>query len=279
MIRFDPYPIIINGSYLDEDARLPYEFIASLFPFPVAVRDTAWNRMSARANRWDFTPDNRPPAKAYDSHVFDLLTRIKHTESGHALLTCLPKKFPIWIIPYDSLNQRVFAKLAAVTQLKNNNRPEEGVKIQYSPGMWCAMSCGQPAMQRADEVLFHELVHACRNGTFGHKHLNSTEVTDNGNYEEFLAFQMQNVFLSETGEDKLWLQYESSQKGSPQELELFLYTAEDTMAALEYYTRVMDPLVMLIRRLTKPKYNPFRDLDRLRKARADVLKSSTGTGP
>ena len=279
LIHFKPYPIVINGSYLDEDERLPYEVIANLMPFRTR-RDNPWTQASIRANRWDFTPDNRPRAKEYDDRVFRLLTRISHTEIGHALLTCLPKNFPIWIIPYDSLNQRVFSRLAAVTQLKNNNKPSDGVMIQFSPEMWCPMSCGGPSGQRADETLLHELVHACRNGniTIGHGQLDFTEVADNNNREEFFAFMLQNVFLSETGEDKLWLQYESSDKGPQADLELYLSTGEDTMTALETFS-LYDPLAKWAMRLRRPRFNPFRDLERLKKARADFLKSSNPPRP
>jgi len=44
-------------------------------------------------------------------------------------------------------------------------------------------------------------------------------------------------------------------------------------------TLVIDPLVMLTGRLGKPKFNPFRNLERLRKARAGFLKPSGATRP
>jgi len=268
MIKYGPHPIIINGSYHDEDERVVDEMVARKFPKFMA---TEWNRRSAWANRHDFTVDTRPRAKAFEARVLGLLNAISNTKVGRAVLTCMPKDVPVWIVPYDRLNQRVFAKLAAVTALKNVNREEEGVQIMYSPEMWCSTSCGGRAGYRADETLFHELVHAYRQAAVGVAGMKTTPVNLNANYEEFFAFQLETMFASENGQTVLRLHYETSDTGSQDDLETFLHYSADALAALEYFVR-FDRLASATLQLKTSTYNPFRDLDRLKQKYAPAVK-------
>ncbi|HTN74829.1 MAG TPA: hypothetical protein VL096_06260 [Pirellulaceae bacterium] len=75
-------------------------------------------------------------------------------------------------------------------------------KITFSPRQFTAGRCSDAgtkgAGHEADEILFHELTHAMRYST-GQRDSCFTSVVGWGDYEEFLAIVLTNVFSSETG--------------------------------------------------------------------------------
>jgi hypothetical protein len=263
MIRYAPYPIIINGSYLDEAAR-------ALAPLAQSIGGIIGIDLKAallsNVNRLDYVVDDSPQAKGYEETVRRLLACIGKTAVGMALFRCLPRHIPVWIIPYDSQIQKNFDPRNAVTDLVAAD-VLEGVKIRYSPELWSVIF-GHP-YSPPDEVLFHELVHACRYAVLGRAGLKRDPVPDNTDYEEFLALQLQNVYRWQLGVRKLRHNYDSATLGTQEEVERTLWSSDAAMKALEYF-RLVDPLVKLSVR-TATGYNPFRDLDRLKKKRQDWL--------
>ncbi len=261
MRRFTPYPIHISGSALDEDFRA---FVAAISPFLTAEMK---NRLIVRSNRLDYVNDDRPAAHSYEHQVQMVLAEINATRLGRTLLRGLPSFVPIWIIRYDSLAQPT-GKGAITSQMSSDHT--KGVRIQYSPEMWLPGGDGrQYPGYRPDETLLHEMVHASRFARFGYDAMNHQPLRDNDDHEEFLAVQLTNVYRSEKGAQKFNFSYRTSKTGSKAEVEYMLYSYEPYLRAIEDFLH--DPMVKLVSNIATA-FNPFRDLPRLKQARAQELQ-------
>lgn len=263
MLRFPPYPIIINGSSLGEALRGKIEAARS------GHRFEEMRRLIGEMNTLAFREDKSPLAQWYEKRVSGLLAYIRHRVSGKALLDGLPAKVPIWIIPVDSQaahNKKTFA--FADTNLIER-LPAQGVRIKFSPETWTYKAYGQYPGSRPDEVLFHELAHAYRFARSNLPAPRQANLSDGGSGppngtspEEFFATQMANVYRAENGARLFITDYDSGQLGDQG-------AAEDALRAFTPYLQTLadvagDPLVKAIARL-KTSYNPFRDLARLQK--------------
>jgi hypothetical protein len=254
MLRLKRYPVIINGSTLDEDFRA---IVALMGPW---LTDQQKEWLIRRSNRLDYVDDPRPRARLYEEHVRQLLeAHILRTEIGKALFGVLPKDLPIWIIPFDPLAQTSFGVCNAITG-QMSSRLSDGVRILYSPETWAHTACGRIPGYRADETLFHEMVHAARYARFGFEGLNKTPLRDNQDHEEFLAVHLMNVYRSETEAKTFSYAYLTSKTGTQAEVERTLASAE-FVRAIEGF--LDDPLVAQVAQL-KAAFNPFRDVGRLK---------------
>jgi hypothetical protein len=171
----------------------------------------------------------------------------------------LPKELPVWIIPYDSLAQTSFGACNAITS-QMSSRLSDGVRILYSPETWAYSACGRLPGYRADETLFHEMVHASRLARFGFEGGNHEPLRDNKDHEEFLAVQMSNVYRSEGDAKTFNHAYMTSKLGTQAEVERTL-SSPDFVKALEYFSG--DPFVAAVAKI-KTAFNPFRDVARLK---------------
>jgi len=253
MIRDEFHPVIINGSYIDEGVR-------AFAPLARAVGGKDLERqLTSGANIFDYVEDNSPQAKGYEETVRLLLRDIRNSVVGTELFKSLPRDKPVWIIPYDSLVRKNYDPRNALTSFVDVNDLSKGMRIQYSPEQWSVVYTPYSA---ADEVLLHELVHASRHANFGHNQKNDQVPDNDGDAEEFYAFQMVNVYRSGLGLEKLFHENKRSPRtGTHAEVERTLSMNVKALQMVEYF-RLVDPLCKLIMRL-KTRYNPFRDWDRL----------------
>ena len=263
MLTFPPYPIMINGSYLGEALRQKIEAARG------AQRFEEMRRLIGEMDKLAYKEDKSPNSQWYEKRVSALLAYIRHRVSGKALLDHLPGKAPIWIIPVDSQaahNKKTFA--FADTNLIARTAAQ-GVRIKFSPETWTYKAYGQMPNSRPDEVLFHELAHAYRFTKANLPAPKQSLLSDGGtgppngtSPEEFFATQMANVYISEKGGHLFTIDYDSGQLGDQG-------AAEDTLRSFQPYLQTLtdvagDPLVAAMARI-KTSYNPFRDLDRLKK--------------
>ncbi|MCW5748102.1 MAG: hypothetical protein KIT36_18080 [Alphaproteobacteria bacterium] len=250
MRTFPPYPITINGSYLGEALRQKIESARNAGRFQEA-RDLI-GEMTKRA----YQEDKSPNSQWYEKRVSALLAYIRHTETGRALLGCLARDFPVWVIPMDSQAAHNHSPPGfgfADTNLRSDGLA--GVRIKFSPETWTYQAYGQLPSSRPDEVLFHELVHAYR---FGKKERPVLDAS--ANPEEFLAMQMTNVYVSEKGGHVFMIDYDTGQLGDQAAAEATLQSFQPFLNVLS--TIANDPLTTAVAKI-KTSYNPFRDLGRL----------------
>ncbi|HEX2890780.1 hypothetical protein [Vineibacter terrae] len=261
MLRLKLYPITISGSTLDEDFR---SIVTAIGPWLSATQQD-W--LLRRSNRLDFVNDPRAPAQRYEEDIRALIeAHLLRTEIGKTLFGMLPKDLRIWIIPYDSMAQTSFGACNAITS-QMSSRLSDGVRILYSPETWAYSACGRLPGYRADETLFHEMVHACRLARFGFEGNNHEPLRDNKDHEEFLAVQMSNVYRSEGNAKTFNHAYMTSKLGTQAEVERTL-SAPDFVKAIEGF--LDDPFVAAVAKINTA-FNPFRDIARL-KAQAEPLE-------
>ncbi|HJQ56237.1 MAG TPA: M91 family zinc metallopeptidase, partial [Vineibacter sp.] len=229
--------------------------------------------------RWSYrldyvnAKDERPAAQAYEHKVQMVLAEINGTQVGRTLLKCLPAKVPIWILRYDSQKGG-----PPVTGQMSSDHTKGVHILQYSPELWLANDQGRmyPGY-RPDEVLFHEMVHAYRFARFGYNALNHAPLRDNDDHEEFLAEQLMNVYRSDKKAQKFKHNYRTGKLGTKDEVEYTLYSYEPFLLAIEDYMK--DPMVEQMAKI-QTGFNPFRDLARLKQARAqDLQRGRTDTRP
>src|SRR5262245_8728693 len=120
MIRDEFRPIIINGSYIDEDVRAVANGRLTQAVGNLIGRDLKGSLLSS-ANDFDFLEDDRPEAKGYEETVRLLLRGIRNSVVGKELFSSLPLAKPVWIIPYDSLVRKNYDPRNALTRLLDVN--------------------------------------------------------------------------------------------------------------------------------------------------------------
>jgi hypothetical protein len=118
---------------------------------------------------------------------------------------------------------------------------------------------------RADEVLFHEMVHAYRYASYAIPTLNNDPLPDNQDHEEFLANQLTNVYRSMKGARKFNRDYMTKQLASAAECEKALWQRKELLDGLDFFLK-FDPMVAASAKL-KTEYNPFANIARLKAAR------------
>lgn len=261
MLSFPPYPITINGSYLGEKLRPQIEAARNAHRFNDVRR--LIGEMSALA----YQEDKSPLSQWYEKRVSAWLAYINHTEVGKALLSFLPTKVPIWIIPVDSQaahNNRTFG--FADTNLIAREAAQ-GIRVKFSPETWTYKAYGQLPNSRPDEVLVHELAHAYRFAKSNLPAPKQSILNDGGTAppngtspEEFFAMQVANVYVSGKGGHVFTIDYDSNELGDRT-------AAEDTLRSFKPYLETLaavagDPLVKALSQV-KAEYNPFRDLKRI----------------
>jgi hypothetical protein len=139
-------------------------------------------------------------------------------------------------------------------------------ELYFTPSEWGGgkSPCSGPSsMWPADEVLFHEMVHALRDMQ-GLTNQVPTVNTSYLNEEEFLAIVTANVYISAKGGTKfranhfddsvLWSPLDTS-KGFVE-----YHDNGDNGEILNYYSSMWQPFFGQLANLTQPKFNPFREV-------------------
>ncbi len=252
MLQFQNYPIYINH------------------PGPLERAD--WST-DAKRLAWEITPalPLTQAARDYEYHVFQLLRLISSTRVGNLLLNLISldasnSKRKYWIVPFYRRSDGDLCNCMAYT------RPGfgSGVVVHYDPE-------GETAITErwfsADDVLFHEMVHAFRIGRIGFQNQKRTVMNEYTTAEEFLALHMQNVYLANRGASRFYRSVkrpESVSKGTA-----YAYFADDAevLMAFRYFVE-KEPLARMVATWKHPvdSFNPWRDQPTLERIYLDKVE-------
>ena len=236
------------------------------------IRIAQWNITIAYA--FDSTARS-DAARKYEERVRIAVNAIMRTHTGRVLLGTFRHPYPskdasLWITPYKGTgdqycNSRTGALMS--TDVTTGQQNYEGVRIQYSPERWAVDDCGWYPGMNPEQVLFHEMVHASRG--LNDPAYDDTDLDVFGDYEEFLAVLITNMFRSELGAKKLHRDYVYKLLVDQREAEVFLSSKRRYIDALE--SLLDDQLVAAMTQVNTP-FNPFRDFARLQADHSDILE-------
>lgn len=253
MLQFQNYPIYINH--------------------PGPLERAHWSNLAQR-QAWEITPalPLSQAARDYEYQVSQVLRLISSTRVGNLLLTLIKNeacksKRKYWIVPFYRRTDGDLCSCMAYTIPTAG----DGVAVHYDPK-------GETAITErwfsADDVLFHEMVHACRIGRIGFANQKMTVMNEYKTAEEFLALHMQNVYLSNRGASRFYRSFkrlESVSKGTA-----YQDFADDAVVLMAFrYFVEKDPLAREVATWKHPvdSFNPWRDqatLERIYLTKAEV---------
>jgi hypothetical protein len=207
-----------------------------------------------------------PVSQRYDQQILDALTLISSNQLGSFLLDSLDTSETYWILPLDYIERRT-CDCAAYT-FPGKPKERGGIRIYFSP---TDFNRGVAKRYSADDVLFHELVHAYRDAELGYsrtnsKHLNKAMLPDYDNMEEFLALQLQNVYLAFRRDTAFYHSYRRPHSISKTDAYKAFENDARILGVFRYFLD-NEPIISQMTNLTLPDdaYNPWRDLDDLEK--------------
>jgi hypothetical protein len=138
--------------------------------------------------------------------------------------------------------------------------------LYFTPSEWGGgeSACSGPGTKwPADQILFHELVHALRDMQ-GLSNQVPTVNTSYLNEEEFLAIVLEGVYVSAQGGTKFRANhFDDSVLWSPLDTSKGFVDYKDNgnnAEILNYYASMWQPFFGQLANLTQPKFNPFREI-------------------
>lgn len=264
MRKFKEYPIIINynlHAQLREESKETELHKEKRYEDERALDVKVNTTSDSTIKDTDYTPE----LKQYEEAIYQCLRKVDANPVGQVVLEALNKKTTVWIIPKSdkALKQSYSAQtwpLNYVIQKNGDVGRGEGAGdtvIQFQPDL-------------KDDTLFHELVHAYRYSWKRYKPLPisvSDKVYSNGNRniyryadynsEEFLAHQMQDIYLSQSNRPLL-KDYHWDEVSDKKTIYNFLLENFDLMGALKFFMH-HETLALLGAHRFATDYNPFRD--------------------
>lgn len=254
MRRFLRYPIYVNhpGRYEEARRRQIAEFAAKK-----DLHMFRWLQSTGK-NLFETIEDPYPPPEAvsYEGAVIDALKVIVTTQIGRLVVSALDPHIRYSIHP--RLNADGTGCQCGAFVFPGAPKEGGGIRVYYNPTEFNA------PLRRwigRDDVLFHELVHAYRMGRWSYEIVNSApDMLNWDDREEFVATQMQNVYLSQRGGNHFYRSYprlERSDKGTA-----YRSLAEDQEALGQLNFLVnMDSLIASVAGWATPatSFNAFRD--------------------
>lgn len=193
--------------------------------------------------------------RAYESTIRRLLDNIAATRVGGILLKSIlasPPNAKIFIIPANW--DTILAKTQIYSELEGG-----GIRIHFNPTKFG---------RDAEATLIHELVHAKRYAYSQYRPQQFLDKDVNGEFhnssEEFLATQVENIHVSSR---RLSSQFNSYHGPARSKRAMYQFFGErpDFPIAIKHFIDT-DPMIKEMAGLKNPEYNPFRDLEQLRKA-------------
>jgi hypothetical protein len=252
--KFDQYPIYINHPGRFEEVRLRQR--------DHFVDKGDWHMMSwldyTGKRLYEIIEDKnpRPESVDYENAVFQQLRLISTTIIGRLLFDSLNRSQKYWIVPLDYLDKAQCACGAYVFPGKPNEGG--GIRLYYTPTDF------NPSTARwkgADDILFHEMVHAYRNGRVGYDVVNAAKpMNDYDNAEEFLALHLQNVYLACRGSHRFYRTYKRLESVSKNTAYQYFVNDMEVLMAFRYFAET-EPLAATVSRWMHPpdSFNPWRD--------------------
>lgn len=255
MRKFEHYPIYINHPGRWENVR------QSQIEYFRNQRDShmvSW--LTYTGNRlYEIIEDKNPDheGRMFENTIYQLLRLISSTRVGQLLLDSFIPNKRYWIVPLDSIDK---ASCDCGGAYVFPGKPNEGGGIR----LYIDLKGLNPLTKKLfgqDDVLVHELVHAYRMGRVGYDVVNSARsMKDNRNAEEFLALQLQNVYLTNRRATRFYLSYEPMRTGSKGTAYENYARDGEVLAAFKYWVE-NEPLATAVSRWMHPpdSFNPFRD--------------------
>ena len=235
MKKFDSYPIYIN--FTKKVEGLP-ELLSMNF---------------------ETVPDlPSSESRQYEDEIARLLTLICSTRIGKFVLDSLNPGKKYWVVPFELMPVQ---DASAVTWLASRDEGG-GVRVYFTPANYRGQVASGDLRFSDDDILFHEFVHAYRFGQEGwvkrvDKSMNPDEYRD---AEEFVALQLQNVYLSERRSNRFYLNYKSQHRASKSWAYQNIANDPEVLRALRFWVQ-RDPLVAAVASwsIAAAPFNAFRD--------------------
>jgi hypothetical protein len=267
MRKFDTYPIYINhpGRWEEVRQRQRDEFVDKGDFEMMTWLDYTGKRL------YEITEDKTPgpEAREYEDQVYKLLMLIASTKIGRLLFDSLNRAVQHWIVPLDYLDKSQCNCRAY--EFPGGPKEGGGVRVYFNPKDF---NSSAKLWFSADDILFHELVHAYRDGRVGYSNENFRPMNEYTTAEEFIALHMQNVYLANRGGLRFYRSYRSLQSVSKNTAyQSFANDAEALMAFRHFVDN--DPLAATVAGWKFPadSFNPWRDqpvLERIYLSNASV---------
>lgn len=195
MFQFKPYPIYVLYSKHGQEHAFGN---SKNFSLQGDDKMSNWMKTTGKYLREiteDTAPAHRHEVVAYENAVKKQLETIVSNNIGRLLFSLLNPNVKIWIVPIVE-EESGECGCTAVTTPINDLKSGGGIRVLLNPSDLGA---------NADDILFHELVHAYR---ASYKKYETKSVTEEyPTLEEFFALQMQNVYLSARGKKHLYFSY------------------------------------------------------------------------
>lgn len=261
MRKFEQYPLYVNFADRAEVIRLRQ---AGVFAMKGDAMMVNWFNSTGKELS-EITEDKAPSyeARDYEHRVYELLRLIRSVKIGKCVLDLLNKAKKNWIMPtaYPTAKR---CRCGADT-FPGSPKGGGGERIHFEPRDWYGSAS---VFDSADVILFHELVHASRQGRvgyFGQVTFGFDGYSGLMGAEEFFATQMMNVYLSNRGSRKFYRNYDQAEGATKEEAYKAL-CSEAPLRIFRYYLE-NDPLAKEVARWTHPadSFNPWRDLPLLEK--------------
>lgn len=277
MIHFAPYPVYINnpGSWSQirqiqrgqlRTSQHRHEAEKNFGEAATDQKMIEWLDYDGRKLQ-EIKPDPNPtPAnRMYESLVCSQLTAIAGTRVGRVLLDSLKPEQRHWIVPFN-FAENDDCQCPAYT-FPGPLNGGGGIRIYFNPiGFTGGPLDGIPVKKGwllDDEALFHELIHAGRQGRIDYSLLVKSSLNGYESGEEFIAVQLQNMYRACRRQKHFWNQYDPGRrllsKGSVYE---FFTGDMETLSAFRYFVE-NDPVAAAVAkwRLPADSFNPFRDIN------------------
>ena len=266
MKKFKTYPIFINhpGSWEEVRLRQREAFVEKGdYQMMAWLDDTAKELYATMED-----PNPTSVTRRYEEQVYNAMGLINGNQLGSLLLDSLDESIKYWIVPLDYIEKQLCKGCAAYT-FPGTPKQGGGERIYFNPSDFHQ---ALPMRYSSDDVLFHELVHAYRDGEIGYsktnsKQLNKAMLPDYDTMEEFFALQMQNIYLAcrhGTSFYHSYLRPQSISKDGAYEV----FENDPRLLSVFRYFYDNEPLAEQVTRLAMPDdaFNPWRDLDDLEQA-------------
>jgi len=253
MRKFEPYPIYINhpGRWEEVRRRQRDEFVDKgdfqMMTWLDYTGKRLYEIMEDKAPAWE--------SREYENQVYKLLMLIASTKVGKLLFGSLNRNVRHWIVPLDYLDKSQCE--CAAYSFPGAPREGGGVRVYFNPTDF------NPSARKwfgADDILFHELVHAYRDGRVGYSGNNFKPMNEYKTAEEFFALHMQNVYLANRGSLRFYRSYRSLQSVSKSTVYQYFAGDAEVLTAFRHFVD-NDPLAAAVARWAHPpdSFNPWRD--------------------
>jgi hypothetical protein len=250
MLRFDPFPIVINGNRRDD---LLYELWQ--------LGGSKPEEKPRNLDEIELRPSEGAEARHYERTVFSCLQRIGRHKSGRCVLAAslgLAEEFQI--LPLGERDKAIrfdhfwLASCPGANAYTRQAGPgQKTTRVLFAP--YRADSCHEGlGVGSPDVTLLHELVHAVRPAV-GRKLMDQPTQDGWTNLEEFFAVVVENIYRSERGDKTLRGGWDHSRLGGEAATSAGFLKDKTVRARIE--EALKRELARTLARLSEIPFNPF----------------------